>query len=184
MNKRTCSIDGCVKPHRARGLCASHYNQTHCKDRHAPKPTNCTVCGKSIMRAHKSNRRPTCSPQCRHALSQQDYTRTSDYNTWAMERARRAGATIVEDINNLTVFERDKWTCYICNEPVNKDADCYDPRSATVDHIIPLSAGGQHTMDNVKLACLHCNSAKQNRTHHSPDPQGEGPKSPSQLHRR
>ena len=30
----------------------------------------------------------------------------------------------------------------------------------TVDHIIPLAHGGTHTLDNLALACFHCNRRK------------------------
>ena len=29
-----------------------------------------------------------------------------------------------------------------------------------IDHVIPLARGGQHTIDNVKVACAHCNTSK------------------------
>ncbi|WP_353929581.1 HNH endonuclease [Okeanomitos corallinicola TIOX110] len=34
----------------------------------------------------------------------------------------------------------------------------------TVDHIIPLSKNGQDTIDNLALACFHCNRRKSNHT--------------------
>ena len=37
------------------------------------------------------------------------------------------------------------------------------PRSASLDHIEPLSLGGQHVHSNVQLAHLDCNMAKSNR---------------------
>ena len=30
----------------------------------------------------------------------------------------------------------------------------------TIDHIIPLKRGGQETLDNLALACFHCNRSK------------------------
>ena len=33
----------------------------------------------------------------------------------------------------------------------------------TVDHIIPLAHGGTHTLDNLALACFHCNRRKADR---------------------
>ena len=34
----------------------------------------------------------------------------------------------------------------------------------TADHIIPLSRGGNHTLDNIAVACRTCNSRKGGRT--------------------
>jgi 5-methylcytosine-specific restriction endonuclease McrA len=35
--------------------------------------------------------------------------------------------------------------------------------SRSIDHVQPLSRGGSHTTDNVRLAHLRCNVAKGNR---------------------
>lgn len=51
---------------------------------------------------------------------------------------------------------RDDSRCYLCNARLDQD-------NATVDHIIPLSRGGDHTTANVELACRSCNSRKNNR---------------------
>lgn len=169
MSKRTkadsptkaCTLEGCDRALRARGLCASHYNQTHCQDRHAPKRTACVMCGTSIMRAHKADRRPTCSPACRHALTGYQTTGKHDWSSTTISRARKLGAPIIEVFTNTEIFERDNWTCYLCEQPVNRDADCYQPDSATVDHVKPLSRGGEHSRANTRCACLRCNSSKQ-----------------------
>ena len=34
---------------------------------------------------------------------------------------------------------------------------------ATTNHIVPVSAGGPHTWDNVQLACMRCNSVKSDK---------------------
>ena len=158
---KTCSIDGCTMKHRARGLCGSHYNQAHQPNRHARQATHCVVCNAAIDRAYRADRRPTCSPQCRHALTGQQYGQVYDYASHAMARAKRLGATIVDYITNTEVFERDDWTCYMCGITVDTNADCYQPNSATVDHVTPLALGGQHTLANVRCACFQCNSTKQ-----------------------
>ena len=36
-------------------------------------------------------------------------------------------------------------------------------RTATLDHVVPLSRGGRTTWQNVITACAHCNLAKGNR---------------------
>lgn len=40
----------------------------------------------------------------------------------------------------------------------------YDPRMASMEHVLPLSRGGSHSWGNVKLACLRCNHSKNNKT--------------------
>lgn len=37
------------------------------------------------------------------------------------------------------------------------------PKRAAVDHIVPLSLGGAHSLENVQLAHLFCNMRKGNR---------------------
>ena len=67
MAQRTCTVEGCTKPHRARGLCASHWNATYRKDQHREVP--CVVCGKPVVKnAPGIKRRPVCSDRCRHVL--------------------------------------------------------------------------------------------------------------------
>ena len=70
---RTCTIDGCDKPHRARGLCATHYNQVHQPDRHKPVEVECVVCGTRVVRhrASKGTRvyGQVCSASCRQYLT-------------------------------------------------------------------------------------------------------------------
>ena len=66
---RTCDVDGCDKPHRARGLCSRHYNQEHQPDRHAKVETLCTSCGAVIVKHPSNTRRPFCDYACRDLYS-------------------------------------------------------------------------------------------------------------------
>jgi hypothetical protein len=45
----------------------------------------------------------------------------------------------------------------------NRCVYCGEVKPLTMDHIIPLSKGGQHTKNNIIPACLSCNSAKRDR---------------------
>jgi 5-methylcytosine-specific restriction endonuclease McrA len=67
---RTCIQDNCDRPHRARGLCGSHYNQTHAKDRHATAVVPCFICDKPTAKASGGNkaRASVCSTECRKTL--------------------------------------------------------------------------------------------------------------------
>jgi hypothetical protein len=67
----SCSVDGCGKPHRARGLCATHYNQARGADRHKPVTKPCAFCGRPCTRAGGGGRvhGQVCSDDCRTALT-------------------------------------------------------------------------------------------------------------------
>lgn len=75
-------------------------------------------------------------------------------------RARERGAR-VEDFTSTEVYERDNWIGGICSEPIPRDAVWPDLRSPSVDHVVPLSRGGEHSMRNVQASHLSCNSRKQ-----------------------
>lgn len=68
MQQRTCTIDGCGKPHRARGLCASHWNAAYRKPQHREVP--CAACGTMVVKnAPGIKRRPVCSDRCRYSVT-------------------------------------------------------------------------------------------------------------------
>lgn len=46
------------------------------------------------------------------------------------------------------------------------------PRTATIDHVIPLSRGGRNTHSNRVLACAACNRAKGALMFHEWQPAG------------
>lgn len=93
MAQRTCTRPGCDKPHRARGLCASHYNQEHAPNRHRAKTVACVICGATVVRAGGGGRRlgATCSTRCRRRA--QDMLRGERSELPADHWARWYGAT-------------------------------------------------------------------------------------------
>lgn len=79
---------------------------------------------------------------------------------YAHAKKRKAllrGATQAETVYRSVVWERDSGTCGICNKLA-------DPRKWHLDHIVPLSKGGQHTYSNVQVAHPSCNLSKHNKT--------------------
>lgn len=75
-------------------------------------------------------------------------------------RKRRA---FVELVSSARVYERDEWVCGICRTPIDRLAEHPDLMSASVDHVIPISRGGKHSMANVQAAHLVCNLRKNNK---------------------
>lgn len=67
-------------------------------------------------------------------------------------RARRVGAH-VEDVVTSVVFENAGGLCGICGLAVAR-------KDVTLDHITPLSRGGEHSYRNIQLAHRRCNSSK------------------------
>lgn len=78
---------------------------------------------------------------------------------------KRAAKALVESeyYSVQEIYERDKWRCQICGKKVSPKLKWPHTKSASIDHITPLSKGGINTKDNVQLAHLGCNSAKRNR---------------------
>lgn len=74
-------------------------------------------------------------------------------------RAQRYGVRY-EPIYPEDVYERDGWTCKLCDTAVDQSLAWPDPYSASIDHIVPISAGGAHVWENVQCAHLRCNILK------------------------
>lgn len=58
------------------------------------------------------------------------------------------------------IFERDGWICQICGQKINRRLKYPNPRSGSIDHIVPLSKDGIDTPSNVQASHLRCNLGK------------------------
>jgi hypothetical protein len=58
--------------------------------------------------------------------------------------------------NRLKIFERDSYKCHYSSKQLTRF-------SATLDHIQPVSKGGDNSFHNLISACLHCNSERGNK---------------------
>ncbi|MGZ6852480.1 MAG: HNH endonuclease [Mycobacteriaceae bacterium] len=77
-------------------------------------------------------------------------------------RALKAGATS-ERFTAREIYERDGWICGICEKPIDRSLTHPDPGSVSLDHIQPLSLGGDHSRANTRAAHLGCNVRRGNR---------------------
>lgn len=65
------------------------------------------------------------------------------------------------DIHWRPLGERDGWTCHLCRKSVKcVGGTAHEPFGATVDHLIPIAAGGEHVWSNVALAHRRCNISR------------------------
>lgn len=68
-------------------------------------------------------------------------------NTAARDRHRR-------------ILARGKPPCHICGDDIDYDSHHLDPRSFTIDHVIPVARGGADELDNLAPAHRACNRTK------------------------
>lgn len=68
----------------------------------------------------------------------------------ARTQAIRRGAIVVGDVDRFVVYARDGGMCHICRRRVN-------PRKWHLDHLVPISRGGEHSERNVAVAHPRCN---------------------------
>lgn len=127
------------------------------RGRGSGKPTDsiCPRCGKKFVAIRQNQE--FCSETCRAAVA---WSRRND-----LKRDISDGP--IESIPLREVYKRDHGRCYICGRTTdwndfhivngNKIVGLTYP---TRDHVIALHNGGTHTWDNVRLACMECNSKK------------------------
>jgi hypothetical protein len=79
-------------------------------------------------------------------------------------RMRKLGLDgTIERLDPHAIYERDGWVCQICRTPVDPLCVWPDLWSPTLDHEAPLTAGGEHTEENVRLSHWICNLHKGDR---------------------
>lgn len=73
-------------------------------------------------------------------------------------RARQYGCYVDPELTiDAAAHLLDQFNCYYCFEPLS------DPYG--LEHMLPLKMGGAHAIDNICLACMHCNQTKHTLTH-------------------
>ncbi|MBF9058165.1 hypothetical protein HKCCSP123_03125 [Rhodobacterales bacterium HKCCSP123] len=130
-------------------------------DRTAPRPNrllgeeiNCCICGKTVYRKKsmiERNIAKTCgNPDCVSAYSRSLWglpPHPPDKKRYKKGPARRA--------TNFTAKQRMLWTGSEC-------VRCGATENLSLDHIIPVSAGGRSVKSNAQTLCQPCNIWKAN----------------------
>lgn len=75
----------------------------------------------------------------------------------------RVRAETWDGVTNAQILERDRWRCGICGKRIGKSFRWPHARSASVDHVVPISQGGEDTAANKRAAHLACNCGRMNR---------------------
>lgn len=130
-------------------------------------PVACIDCGAHVPR--RKHMRPVCAP-CRdkkRSMARQS-ARANRKGSPAYRKAklaykvrRRNREVAIEAFDPIRVLERDGWRCYLCGVETPKALrGQMVPNAPEVDHVVPLAAGGEHSMKNTRCACRQCNGKK------------------------
>lgn len=89
-----------------------------------------------------------------------EWAKQNNRKAWLRRRARLAAASIGNEQTILgfvnSVRTKKYVRCYYCQ---TKTAG----KTCHIDHIVPLSKGGRHSIDNLCVSCPGCNLSKHNR---------------------
>lgn len=80
-------------------------------------------------------------------------------------REHRLDRCTVRD-NSITLqklYAKFNGVCQCCGKQLTFDVDTNDNYYPTIDHVIPISKGGNHIWQNVQLLCRRCNTLKCDR---------------------
>jgi hypothetical protein len=124
-------------------------------------PRTCHTCGVEYTPKTRHPRNRYCSDACRRSSpKERARLRQKAKEKWRRKRSgRESGGGYVDQ----EVFERDGWRCGLCRKRIGRSYSYPHPRSASIDHIVPLSRGGEDIARNVQAAHLACNLDKGNR---------------------
>lgn len=104
-----------------------------------------------------------CKRISRRAIARIHYVRSCGGTVGKHRHRARAHGVSYTPIRRLEVFNRDKWRCQLCGKRCDKTWTPGNPNAPELDHIIPLSKGGDHAWHNVQCACSECNGRKGDR---------------------
>jgi 5-methylcytosine-specific restriction endonuclease McrA len=136
-----------------------------------PAPRICDLCQEpySLKPGYRPGQR-FCSKSCTRAWqngARPPYARLAvvgmPLKTLLSRKRRLRRAQTWDGVRDAEILERDRWRCGICGQRIGKSFKFPHPRSKSIDHIVPLSQGGDDTAANKRAAHLGCNNGRCNR---------------------
>ena len=171
MGNSTCSVDECTGSRFQERLCSPHLIEARLS-----RVDLCSMCdgprwADGLCGSHWSKQQRARNPRdsaTRSAYERDRRAKNPDRvrQQWRAARAKRRAierGADAEDFLPVDVFDRDGWRCGICDRPVKRALGHPHPMSASLDHVIPISQGGSHTMANTRCSHLSCNIRRSNR---------------------
>lgn len=126
------------------------------------KIVQCAECGKEFEKQYLKN--CYCSDRCR---------RRAGNRTKEVRRRKKLedNGRVDMSISLIKLYKKDRGICYICGGKCDINDYIYSDEGhfiaggnyPSIDHVRPVSRGGTHAWDNVRLAHRICNSQKNDR---------------------
>lgn len=119
----------------------------------------CTVCGTEYEKNYgiSNGSRCYCSEECKRAAKREQQIRGK------YKREAKIRCATIERVYRKKVYERDGYRCGLCGKLCDGSKTVPHPWAPTIDHIIPISLGGEHSYANVRTAHFICNSKRCNK---------------------
>lgn len=185
-----CEIPGCTTSHYARNLCQPHYLRWYTFGDASIRLNHDVVGGKRVCpscqqdlplaefatdRRRSGGRSIYCTPcavqksnswrdanpeKARESKRKWQASNPEAVLEVVHRRRSRKLSAWVEDVSRIVLMERDSWQCGICGGQIEKTSRAPHPLSPSIDHIIPISRGGEHSYANTQAAHLQCNIRK------------------------
>ena len=164
---RACKWPHCDRTPKCRDLCAMHYGRAQTIRNmvdpwlHWENSGICEICGKSLPEERNRNNR-LCSRTCRAkawSRANPELSQAIKRDAARRRRARIAGVT-VEKFTTRDVRMAHGDDCYLCGKHINYKLKFPHPKSPSLDHVTPISAGGAHSVENTAMAHMECNNRK------------------------
>lgn len=152
-----CSYNGNLK--KKRGQWADAY---------VPRTHICKECGSEFTTEYGDMHSVFCCQSCADKYKHRADHGTERHKEYMRGAKKRREKQIfdafIEDVDFDFIYRRDGGICQICGLPVHPCKGVDNNWDGTIDHIVPLSIGGEHSTANCQLAHRICNSLKCQQT--------------------
>ncbi|QBP33254.1 HNH endonuclease [Gordonia phage BrutonGaster] len=158
---QTCSVNDCLKRVQAKGLCSSHYQasrreavakrrrQIGCRVSGCPKP----LLAKGLCKSHYDATRREELLEVERRWRQKNRDKVREKIRRRQARKRELDVRAVADRDLLRLRNRQLGRCFYCDDRLAAGQE-------HVDHVVPMSRGGRHSIGNLVIACAGCNCSK------------------------